>query len=731
MPQEQYPSSDNPLATTTSIRSFSQEGRSKPMPKHAILRHYALVIRDRSILILFFCVICTSSTYIINLYLPPIYQATTMIKIGTVSASDTNQTQEVENNATVLVSSSTVLQSAARSLIPPVTLNQLEQTTSSSVVSQTQLLIIQCRATSALQATKIANSVAHSYIQVQQAKEMSSLQTLLQALTQQIQSTRQSLDSAQQRLDTLKAEAATTQNISQQQSLLDTNQSSYKQLLTMYSQLQIQQLQVPDMLHIIQPAIATEQPISPPIRLNTLLAAGISLVMLCLLVICADWWDNSIKTAEDITALSGLEPLGQLPFLRSLQDNAQLLDFAEENLDALRDAVAMMGINFQILYKGQHALLCTSLHKQAGTTLIASQLATTLAHSGMRVLLIDAHFKRPALHTIFNLPNAYGLSNSLNDFMAQPTSYTSDWLAQWKTYVPNLWLLPSGPTHDRYQIQIATPHLIQLKERLLEQPSLNVHAPLPQLIDIIIFDAPPLEEGTLAQRLTAITDASILIIKSHQDRPDKLVKASHMLQHLETPILGVAINGYKARYRSYFYHAQKLYADREFEQNRTPATIMPQSRRAEEASVSALTHQADTKVTQFSFDQALPETPQPWRRSELAIQAVQPKFSLPVANSDHTQRGNSLLHASTTVTQKNSQQAAQGKSTLQLPIVKTERQALSEEEAIEDPITSLKLPKVEKPSAQNPGWRQNKRNINQFKVPYEQEECHESREQLT
>jgi capsular polysaccharide biosynthesis protein len=145
------------------------------MPKNAIVRHYALVIRDRSILILFFFVICTSSTYIVSLYLPPIYQATTIVKISAAAASDTTQAQELIDNGPVLVTSPEVLQIAAQSLAPS-TVQQLQQATRSSVPDHTQLLIIQSQAISAQRATRIADIVAKSYIQVQQEKESAHLQ---------------------------------------------------------------------------------------------------------------------------------------------------------------------------------------------------------------------------------------------------------------------------------------------------------------------------------------------------------------------------------------------------------------------------------------------------------------------------------------------------------------------------------------------------------------------------
>src|SRR3990167_22269 len=58
-------------------------------------------------------------------------------------------------------------------------------------------------------------------------------------------------------------------------------------------------------------------------------------------------------------------------------------------------------------------ILCTSTIPEEGKTTVASLLGMSLAHSGERVLLIDADMRKPALHRIFRLDNQAGLSNCL------------------------------------------------------------------------------------------------------------------------------------------------------------------------------------------------------------------------------------------------------------------------------------------------------------------------------
>jgi capsular polysaccharide biosynthesis protein len=127
------------------------------------------------------------------------------------------------------------------------------------------------------------------------------------------------------------------QEIPLQKSLLDINLANYNQLLITYSQLQIQKLQVPNMLGIIQPTIASKQRSRPHTWLNTLLATVISISALCLLALLRHWLDSSIKTTNAVAHRSKVTVLDQIPLQRSSKSNTQLLDFTKEKLDPFEE----------------------------------------------------------------------------------------------------------------------------------------------------------------------------------------------------------------------------------------------------------------------------------------------------------------------------------------------------------------------------------------------------------
>src|SRR5581483_6375284 len=206
------------------------------------------------------------------------------------------------------------------------------------------------------------------------------------------------------------------------------------------------------------------------------------------------------------------------------------------------------------LYKGQRALLVTSLHQASGTSTIAAHLALNLAQSGLRVLLVDANLRKPALHQTFHVVNARGLSSSLGDVYVLQKRATEiySWLQTWTTQVPNLWMLPAGPGSIAPISLLRAPELQKLVNRLLQDGS-EENGSSQKLIDLIIFDTPALLDEADATVLALLCDSSLLVVEAAKERKEALQKANAALQRLGAPVLGVVVNRQKAGHRSYLY----------------------------------------------------------------------------------------------------------------------------------------------------------------------------------
>ncbi len=254
-----------------------------------------------------------------------------------------------------------------------------------------------------------------------------------------------------------------------------------------------------------------------------------------------------LRRSEDVAQLAQLEPLGSVPL--------RIPGTSPADEDIITQAFVTISTNFRMLGREKRSLLITGLRSGAGTSTTASKLARALAQSGVRVLLIDTHISKLRQHEIFKVSNARGLTNSLDDvttLLRQP-SFSHAWLQQWATNVPNLFLLPAGPQGAHVETMQWVSKLQMLTEWLLSASQSSANGKISAVVDVIVFDAPALDEGVDAIALAPVTDGTVLVVEAGKEYAEALHKAQATLQRLGSPIVGVVVNRQQAKHQSYFY----------------------------------------------------------------------------------------------------------------------------------------------------------------------------------
>lgn len=519
------------------------------------LQHYARLIWHRLWLIFLGVVLCTGATYAISKHAAPTYEASALIQVtapDTSNGSDVFSNQALAVSDALLVTSDDVLRAAAMNL-PGVTFAQLQKAVSASPDDSTELIQVRGDATTPDLAAAITNTVTQTFIQLQVKTETALLQGTADQLSQQLVEAKTSVDQAQAKLSSLQQNTASAEQIDQQTNLLNTYQANYDSILTNYNNIQLQQATMARSLTVVQPATPPAQPLGSRTLLNTAIAAAMSLLLMLTLVLLLDWADATLKTPEDVAQLALLEPLGSIPLRRA--NNTHLVSDLSYSDHQLEQALAIITTNFNALNMGQRSLLVTSLHAGTGTTTVATRLATAIAQYGTRVLLIDAHIRKPLLHTTFNMPNTRGLATCQVDvhlLQKQPHN-VHNWLSQWATTEPNLWLLPAGTVMGSSATLLRSPELRKLLDWLLQDQESSSGNTVSSPIDIIIFDTPALDEEADTVILAPLCDSSILVVEAGKERKEALQKAQMTLKRLGAPILGVVINRQKASHHSYLY----------------------------------------------------------------------------------------------------------------------------------------------------------------------------------
>ena len=173
-------------------------------------------------------------------------------------------------------------------------------------------------------------------------------------------------------------------------------------------------------------------------------------------------------------------------------------------------------------FEKNKTLIISSAMPKEGKSMIAVNLAVTMAHAGMKVLLVDCDFRKPAQHTILKTDNSIGLVDLIKNKTIKGNIK--------RTSYPNLFLLPSGNIE-----KIVVPELINNSNLITSISNFQSH------FDHIIVDTPPINLYTDAAVLSSNFKKVLFIMKYNTPR-DPVMYANKIITNLNASIIGVVVN---------------------------------------------------------------------------------------------------------------------------------------------------------------------------------------------
>lgn len=291
-------------------------------------------------------------------------------------------------------------------------------------------------------------------------------------------------------------------------------------------------------IRIVDAAEKPRAPISPNRSLNMLIALFGGGVFAVGLAFFFEYMDNRLKTPDEIRQYLGLSHLGMLPLLPKPEgpegEEARLLNNAMPTnfLEAFR--VIRTNVVFSCTESGGQALLVTSTSPGEGKSIVASNLAISLAQTRKRVLLIDADMRKPKVHTAFGLSQEPGLSNLLvGEVKASAAVSTSS--------VPGLWVMSAGRTPPN-------PAELLGSERLTGY--LNTFK---QHFDWVVIDSPPVMAVADASVVAHETAGVIFVVGAEMTSRHAALRAVQQLESTGAKFLGAVLNKADLERNSYYY----------------------------------------------------------------------------------------------------------------------------------------------------------------------------------
>ena len=283
-----------------------------------------------------------------------------------------------------------------------------------------------------------------------------------------------------------------------------------------------------NLLTVVDPASPPEEPASPRVLLNTIIAALVGLLIALGIAFLLDYLDDTVKSTDDVQAVAGLPTLGTITKMRTAKGQSEIYRLAtllyprspvSEAYRSLRT-----NVEFAAVDAPARTLLVTSAIPGEGKTTTAANLAVVFAQAGRRTLLLDGDFRKPGIHRIFDLSNARGLSDLLRsdatslDDVAQPTEQE------------NLRVIATGPLPPNPAELLASQRMRTILDRLAGAA------------DLVIIDSPPLQAVTDAAILSSITDGTLFVVDAGRTRRGAVRNGREALAKAEARVLGVALN---------------------------------------------------------------------------------------------------------------------------------------------------------------------------------------------
>lgn len=342
-----------------------------------------------------------------------------------------------------------------------------------------------------------------------------------------------------QRGETLQQnEAAVNYRIIQQE--IETNKNLLNGLLQNYKENDVALAGVHNNVHIIDYAVASDKPIGPKRLQGVALALFFALPLGIGLVLLLEYLNDTVRSVEDVEQKLRVVALAAIPASKGqLESNsAGFLGTSPlaESYRQLRTSVLLSTPG-----RAPRTLLVTSSLPAEGKTTSSINLATSLAQTKAKVLLIDADLRRPRLRAHFGLSGHLGLSSYLSRDMSD-----AELMAMIQRHESsNLYLLTSGPIPPNPAELLGSDQMRRL-----------IKALEPHFTHIII-DSPPVGCFTDAVLISSMVDGVLMVVCCGKTPRELSLRTRQMLTVSGANLLGVVLNQVNTTTPSY--HYQRYY----------------------------------------------------------------------------------------------------------------------------------------------------------------------------
>lgn len=319
-------------------------------------------------------------------------------------------------------------------------------------------------------------------------------------------------------------------------------------------------------IHFLDSASTPERPHSPSAFLNSWLGLMCGLFSGVLVGLLREHGDQTLRSPGTSMQVLGTPVLGVIPRVKRelraktrpglslLQGKKAIIPLQGELPDLVETAAwhqrhcsvsdAYHSVLTSILFQGKGGkqplvIAVTSALPEEGKTTTACNLAITAAEIMGKVLIIDGDHRKPNLHSIFDVPNTWGLSDLLRE-TSDVESLPLEGLVR-PTGIPGVSILPAGAAAMQFSSLLHGDRMRALLRRFRKE------------FQMVVIDTPPTLVLPDARIIGRHSDGMVLVVRhAHTLRGNALASVMRLRQDL-IPIIGTVLNDWEHR-RHYGYY---------------------------------------------------------------------------------------------------------------------------------------------------------------------------------
>ena len=320
---------------------------------------------------------------------------------------------------------------------------------------------------------------------------------------------------------------------------VETDRALYDSILTRMKETNVTKGVAESNLRMVESPLVAVKPVKPSFLKILALALLAGFVVGCGAVLWVDACDTSIRSNDQVEKISAIPVLSSVPESKRKnrdQESALTSDpgsYEAEAFRSLRTALSFLGPG-----KDRKTVLFTSANPGEGKTYCSFNYAVSLAHTGLRTLLIDADLRRPDLSRFVvgeaNVPGVVSCLAAKANMLdcCKPTG------------IENLFILGAGERASKPAELLASSDFASLlKEAVLH-------------FDRVVLDSAPINAVSDTQLIGKDIDSVCLVVRARKTPRRAVVRALSLLAQAACHPDGIVFNRIERHSRDGYYFSE-------------------------------------------------------------------------------------------------------------------------------------------------------------------------------